>query len=44
MENEYLIMDDREVFLSEPMTPEMSATYENIKAAIEADFSDILSD
>ena len=44
MENEYLIMDDREVFLSEPMTPEMSAAYDKVKAAIEAEFSDILSD
>ena len=44
MENEYLIMDDREIFLSEPMTLEMSAAYDKVKAAIEADFSDILSD
>lgn len=44
MENEYLIMDDHEVFLSEPMTPETSAAYASIKAAIEAEFYDILSD
>ena len=44
MEKEYLIMDDGGNLIPEQMTPEMSAAYDKVKAVIEAEFSDILSD